>query len=140
MIQFLNGSYYKKYFLISVLFIGLWSCKKSSSAHQIVQKENRIEIQNSKVKAVFLKEREAISQVFYAKKNDQWHEVASAFIPPTVYPDSAVQLFNQDLVAYRYLSNSLLTDLSVAVNDQQTTVTTYRFQRQCTCSAVNFTT
>lgn len=122
MIQFFKRSYYKKYFLISVLLIGLWSCNKNSSAHQIVQKENRIEIQNSKVKAVFLKEKGTVSQVFYAKKNDQWYEVASAFIPPTVYPDSAVQLFNQDLVPHRYLTNSLLSEFSIEEKGGQTTI------------------
>lgn len=114
---------YIRYFLTSCLFICLGGCTQKVSTHQITQENDRLEIENSKIKAIFIKESGHISQVFYAKKNDQWQEVAAAFIPPAKFPNDAVQLFNQDIVAHRFLSNSIVSDFSVKVDEQHTTVT-----------------
>ena len=97
-------------------------CKQKESLSDFTQVNNRVEIKNSKVRAVFKKENGLISQIFYAKKNNQWQEVAAAFLPPTKFPSEAVKLFDQDLVAYRYLSNSMLSDFSLVVSEKQKTV------------------
>ena len=71
----LFGKTFKVWFLLGSLAILLWSCKQQESTHEITQDSNRVEIENSKVKAVFKKENGHVSQIFYAKKNDQWQEV-----------------------------------------------------------------
>ena len=113
---------YNSYFLISFLVICLWNCKQQESIHEITQENDRVEIENSKVKVVFKKENGHISQVFYAKKNNKWQEVVSSFSPPKVFPDDAVQLFDQNLVNHRYLSNSIPTDFYLEDTGNQTTV------------------
>lgn len=60
----------------------------------------------------------AISQEYYSKKEGNWSKVAAAFIPPSDYPEDAVQLFDQDLVSHRYLSNSNLTYLKLIENEK----------------------
>jgi len=118
----LFGKIFKVCFLLGSLTILLWSCKQQESTHEITQDNNRVKIENSKVKAVFKKENGHVSQIFYAKKNDQWQEVVAAFVPPAKFPSEAVKLFDQDLVAHRYLSNSILSDFSLEVNEKQKTV------------------
>lgn len=118
----LFGKTFKVWFLLGSLAILLWSCKQQESTHEITQDSNRVEIENSKVKAVFKKENGHVSQIFYAKKNDQWQEVVAAFVPPAKFSSEAVKLFDQDLVAHRYLSNSILSDFSLEVNEKQKTV------------------
>ena len=110
------------FFLICSSTIFLLGCKQKESLSDFTQVNNRVEIKNSKVRAVFKKENGLISQIFYAKKNSQWQEVAAAFLPPTKFPSEAVKLFDQDLVAYRYLSNSMLSDFSLVVSEKQKTV------------------
>ena len=121
----LFGKIFKVCFLLGSLTILLWSCKQQESIHEITQDNNRVKIKNSKVKAVFKKENGHVSQIFYAKKNDQWQEVVAAFVPPAKFPSEAVKLFDQDLVAHRYLSNSILSDFSLEVNEKQKTVVTF---------------
>ena len=106
----LFGKIFKVCFLLVSLTILLWSCKQQESTHEITQDNNRVKIENSKVKAVFKKENGHVSQIFYAKKNNQWQEVVAAFVPSAKFPSEAVKLFDQDLVAHRYLSNSILSD------------------------------
>lgn len=122
MIYTFHRSFFNYCLLAGSLLIFILGCKQQESTHKITQEKNKLEIQNSKVKAVFKKENGHISQVFYAKKNDQWKEIVAAFIPPAKFPNNAVQLFNQDLVAHRYLSNSILNDFSLEINEQQTIV------------------
>jgi len=112
----------KNIFLVSCFIIYSLSCKQKTSKHQIIQQNDKLEIENSKVKAVFTRENGIISQGFYAKKGNEWREVVTSFIPPSHFPHDAVQLFNQDLVPHRYLTNSLLTDFSIIKNEQQTTI------------------
>ena len=119
------GKIFKVCFLLGSLTILLWSCKQQESIHEITQDNNRVKIENSKVKAVFKKENGHVSQIFYAKKNDQWQEVVAAFVPSAKFPSEAVKLFDQDLVAHRYLSNSILSDFSLEVNEKQKTVVTF---------------
>ena len=121
----LFGKIFKVCFLLVSLTILLWSCKQQESTHEITQDNNRVEIENSKVKAVFKKENGHVSQIFYAKKNNQWQEVVAAFVPSAKFPSEAVKLFDQDLVAHRYLSNSILSDFSLEVNEKQKTVVTF---------------
>jgi|TARA_B110000196_G_scaffold115058_1_gene100154 hypothetical protein len=115
----LFGKIFKVCFLLGSLAIFFWSCKHKESTPEITQDNNSVKIENSKVKAVFKKENGHISQIFYAKKNDQWQEVAAAFVPPEKFPSEAVKLFDQDLVAHRYLSNSIFSDFSLEVNEKQ---------------------
>tara|TARA_B110001454_G_scaffold113153_1_gene106092 strand:- start:453 stop:680 length:228 start_codon:yes stop_codon:yes gene_type:complete len=64
----LFGKIFKVCFLLGSLTILLWSCKQQESIHEITQDNNRLKIENSKVKAVFKKENGHVSQIFYAKK------------------------------------------------------------------------
>ncbi|RPA67848.1 hypothetical protein EF405_12825 [Cyclobacteriaceae bacterium YHN15] len=101
----------------------VWGCQQNDSSIQIKQSENRIEINNSKVKAIFEKKDGLVSQTFFAKKKNEWKEVVSGFIPPKEFPKDAVQLFNQDLVDFRYLSNSNLNSIFLEESKSQAKVT-----------------
>ena len=57
------------FFLICSSTIFLLGCKQKESLSDFTQVNNRVEIKNSKVRAVFKKENGLISQIFYAKKN-----------------------------------------------------------------------
>ena len=68
--------YHRIRFLICSSTIFLLGCKQKESLSDFTQVNNRVEIKNSKVRAVFKKENGLISQIFYAKKNSQWQEVS----------------------------------------------------------------
>lgn len=111
-----------KYSLLIGCFLHLIACGTPQPSHKTVQNNGRIEVENSNVKAVLFKENGMIMQTYYARKDNSWIEVASAFLPPTEFPNDAVQLFNQDLVNHRYLSNSILSNFSLEENEGQTTI------------------
>ncbi|HLT50710.1 MAG TPA: hypothetical protein VKZ93_02070 [Arenibacter sp.] len=92
------------------------------TSFSIDRKNDIVAIENSKVKAIFQKKDGTITQVFYAKHNNKWQQVVSAFVPPENYSDDAVQLFNQDIGGHRYLVNSLFTDVSVQKNGKKSSV------------------
>ena len=60
----LFGKIFKVCFLLVSLTILLWSCKQQESTHEITQDNNRVEIENSKVKAVFKKENGHKDQIY----------------------------------------------------------------------------
>jgi hypothetical protein len=101
----------------------VWGCQQNDSSIQIKQSENRIEINNTNVKAVFELNNGIVSQIFYGKKKNEWVEVVSAFIPPSEFPKDAVQLFNQDLVDFRYLTNSNLNSFFLEESKSHAKVT-----------------
>src|SRR5690606_34060035 len=112
-----------KFSPIAVLIFFVLGCnQKQVTSFSIDQKNDIVAIENSKVKAIFQKKDGTITQVFYAKHNNKWQQVVSAFVPPENYSDDAVQLFNQDIGGHRYLVNSLFTDVSVQKNGKKSSV------------------
>ncbi len=110
-------------FLIIIPLSIQYSCNYGQRQHTIIETDNRIEIYNSKVRAVFVKNDSIISQKYFARNQTEWQEVVSAFIPPSEFPNNAVQLFNKNLVEHRYLSNSMLKNFSIEKNNGHTVVT-----------------
>lgn len=104
------------------LCLAIWSCNHQRSTIIFSQTKDKIIIENHKIRAVFTKTNDNISQEYYSIKDNDWIKVASAFIPPSDYPEDAVQLFNQDLVSHRYLSNSNLSDFKLIENEKGVTV------------------
>lgn len=112
-----------KFSYITVLIFFVIGCgQKSATSLFVHQQDDVIGIENSKVKAIFQKKNGTVTQVFYAKQGNTWQQVVSAFVPPTDFPDDAVQLFNQDIGEHRYLVNSLFTDFSVRRTDKNISV------------------
>ena len=118
-----NTGLVKSLFLIIIPLSIQFSCNYGQQQHTIIKSDNRIEICNSKVRAVFVKNDSIISQKYYARNQKEWQEVVSAFIPPSEFPNNAVQLFNKDLVEHRFLSNSILTNFTVEKNNGHIVVT-----------------
>ena len=102
-----------KLLFVMFLCMAIWRCSRQKSTIVVSQSKDRTIIENHKIRAIFTRTDGIVSQEYYAKKDSDWVKVATAFIPSSVYPEDAVQLFNQDLGSYRYLSNSNLTDLKL---------------------------
>ena len=94
-----NTGLVKSFSLVFISLLIHFSCDHDPEEHTIIKTDNRIEIYNSKVRAVFIKSDSIISQKYYARNQEEWQEVVSAFIPPSEFPNNAVQLFNKDFIS-----------------------------------------
>lgn len=115
----------KKYLLAIVnclLALFLVSCnadKKSNEDFYHKQEKRTLEIGNKKVKATFVKDDNSILQTFYAKKGNEWKEIATSFVPKGDFPEDAVQLFNASLdPKHRFLVNALVNDFELVENEE----------------------
>ena len=102
--------------IIAVLLVVVFvtSCNVKSSNLEIEEFENKILVSNNEVKVVFLKTPEGIAQSYFAKKGEEWKLIVSSFIPPSSFPNNAVQLFNVAKNSkHRFLANSNLTGMQI---------------------------
>jgi len=103
-----------------VLFIS-FSCKQQGDG--IASSDNTLEVFNEKVKLILKKENNQVRQVFYAKKNTKWVEIAASFIAPKKIPKEATQLFNSSLdPEHRFMVNNQFYDFKIEKISEQKTV------------------
>ena len=118
-----RGKASKLLFGILILFSACQSNTQEYKFHSI-ENSTTIEIGNDHVKAIFSKSNEGIEQVYYAKKSNEWIEVAASFKPPKDFPEEAVQLFNVGLAPeHRFLVNSLVSDFKLDRSEHELAVT-----------------
>lgn len=103
-----------KYIGVLLLVIFVSSCQENISNFEIENLENKIQVSNKKVKVVFSKSENGITQEYYAKKDREWQLIVSSFLPPSSFPKDAVQLFNKGINSeHRFLVNSLFNNFKI---------------------------
>ncbi|MDA0193508.1 MAG: hypothetical protein O2887_02210 [Bacteroidetes bacterium] len=113
----------KSLFGILILFSACQSSIQESALYG-TEDDNWLEIGNAQIRAIFSKNNGGIEQVFYAKKENEWVEVVASLIPPQIFPEEAVQLFNAGLDhQHRFLANSHVSDFNLERGEDVLTVT-----------------